>query len=336
MTYSSEEKEALSQKKTSENEGEEKPLKRKITNNKIPPLLTNTLKSMPMEVENVDALEEGTQGELSLVKTNAEGNLKRNSFKRQPSRFRKSSTKVQGDSFIRRLSKKLSQSFGNSNKISSNLITEQAPQKRNNIFRRISQAARQASSVFFNRSRKSEFRINYLVLYRDYKQEKPRYAYYLILDLLRHFFLSAVLVFMYEYPFEQTIIITFTNFMILSYLIVVRPFANLKDFILNLINETMILLGCGACLVMANMDRKGDEDHEKRFKAGWVIFYVNMSLMLVFTAMFFLELLFSTKEILPKLCSLLKSRFEAYKKKKKGEYDSTFAKRKFSEFAKDF
>jgi hypothetical protein len=282
-------------------------------------------KNTPLEIKSIESESESDESknikdfkEKNSINFDSEDKIRRYSFKNKQSSLKKSSN-FQEDNFLKRLSKRLSKSLGSINKIKP--VQEKIPAdlrlSEAKSLPRLSKIARSASSFFHFQNHDSELKTNYLILYRDYKQERVTKAFYLLFDMLRHFFLSMILVFLYEFPLEQIIIISFVNISILIYLIIVRPFTKTKDFILNLINETFMCSGCLACLAIAFMDHTYDQNHDKRFKAGWVIFFANTGLMFASSLVLLSEIILVFKEIFPKIYHSLKYKFKAISDKKR-------------------
>jgi hypothetical protein len=182
-----------------------------------------------------------------------------------------------------------------------------------NLFRKLSKSLTN-SPVPLQNEKKTELKMNYLVLYKDFKQEKPKYAYFMIIDLIRHLLLASILVLMFKHPYVQIILINSLNLFMFIYLLIVRPFSRLKDIIQNTVNEMMVSICTCACTYLAYLDRIGDMNVAKRMNAGWVIHYVNMILMFFFTTIFFVELLFAMKEILPKAIKLIREKVIKYRR----------------------
>ena len=224
-------------------------------------------------------------------------------------------------------SKSLIKPVFSSNKISSLAIEIDKKQQKNltNPSNKKASKMFSSSNTLFQKDKKTELQMNYLVLHRDFKQSKPKYAYYLILDLFRHILVATALVFLFKYPYMQIITISCLNLFMVFYLILVRPFSRLKDVIQNTINELMVSICCCSCTYLAYLDRIGDENIVKRMRAGWVIHYVNMILMIFFTAIFFIELIFAIKDILPKAIKLIGDKIRRAKlnKKKNSIYPKT-------------
>ncbi len=241
---------------------------------------SESVHSTPKEEEEEDK----RRMSLKVINMEGAGNLKRNSKeeKSQPSNFRKESIsknpEPRGSSF-----KRTSIGKGASNKVSSIAIEEEKPIDKGprrsqlasgtmalagDVIRKLSKGF-SSSSAFFKRDKKSEFKMNYLVLYKDYKQEKPKYAYYLVIDLIRHILLASVLVFLFRHPYAQIIIITLLNSSMMLYLLLVRPFSRIKDVIQNTVNELMVSICCCSCTYLAYLDRIGDIDLNRRMYAGW-------------------------------------------------------------------
>lgn len=134
---------------------------------------------------------------------------------------------------------------------------------------------------FPQRANPKDFISRYEILHKDFKQERKLQSYYLISELIRCFIFSILIVVFYQYPFHLMILILISNSILVVYLILIRPFKSRKEFVVTVLNEIIFSLASCACLYMSVLDKTEDEDHENRFKAGWVVFYANMFLIFV-------------------------------------------------------
>jgi hypothetical protein len=242
--------------------------------------------------------------------TQGAGNLKHDN----PMRFKKDDTLNKGTSFLRRISDHFT---GKSRKVAPLALEYESPSKQSTKASR-STVFNSRGSVFAYMDPKNAALINnFGILYKDFKQDKRRYAYYMLYDVCRNILLAILLVFFQSYPYEQAVAISSINTLMLLYLIIMRPFNKTKDAVLNTFNEFMVAICCYACLYIAYLERNEDFDTEKRLNAGWVIYYVNMLLMMFFTLVFIVDLLFTIKEIVPKVINLIKKRIERVKEKKR-------------------
>ncbi len=103
----------------------------------------------------------------------------------------------------------------------------------------------------------------------------------------------------------------------LHFLIIMKPFTKRRDGFLNKFNELILSICCYSCLYMAYLERNEDFDGEKMLNAGWVIYYVNMILMILFTLVFIIDLLFTLKETVPKVISMIRKRIEMARERKR-------------------
>ena len=325
------------------------------THNSYMKISTNTMDVQTFSSEsmhsamNADNNREEPLVSLKVVNVDGEGNLKRKSqdVEKMPAKFRKESTiktaEKLNDGATKRDSKGFFSGMG-SNKIAPLGIEDEKKKERGsrpslltsgtltlagNVIRK-SSTGYTSSSAFLKLDKKTELKMNYLVLYKDFKQNKPQYAYYLVLDLIRHILFAGVLVFMFKHPYPQIIIITCLNSTMVLYLILVRPFSMLKDIIQNTVNELMVTICCGSCSYLAYLDKIGDFDLEKRMTAGWIIHYVNMILMFFFTAIFFVELLFAIKEIIPKAFKMIRDKIRRARSKRNKKKNSVFPGTEFT------
>ena len=93
----------------------------------------------------------------------------------------------------------------------------------------------------------------------------------------------------------------------------------------------MVTICCCSCTYLAYLDRVGDMDLTKRMNAGWVIHYVNMILMFFFTAIFFVELIFTIKEILPKGIKIIRDKIRSARNAKRSrKKNSMFPRGEFT------
>ena len=103
----------------------------------------------------------------------------------------------------------------------------------------------------------------------------------------------------------------------LHFLIIMKPFTKRRDGFLNKFNELILSICCYSCLYMAYLERNEDFDREKMLNAGWVIYYVNMILMFLFTLVFIVDLILTLKEVVTKVINMIRMRIEIAKERKR-------------------
>ena len=141
-------------------------------------------------------------------------------------------------------------------------------------------------------------------------------SFYLLFDVMRQTLIAFMIVFLFDNPITATGIINFINFNFLVLIIFIQPQKAKIDVIQTIINEVCVNLACFATMVLAIMERTGnDGDFNIKLKVGWIFVAANITFMIVFLVRFFFTILFSLAKYIVKLYKkCVKNRI--YKKKK--------------------
>lgn len=129
----------------------------------------------------------------------------------------------------------------------------------------------------------------YEVLFKGVECRIPAY-FFILIELARQAFISAILVVMQKFPLHAISIIVGLNLCFLSLLIILRPHKETRDFIISLLCELCVNLGGVICLIIAIFDYQKADNEERRINLGWVFVALNWILILL-TIGIYLELL---------------------------------------------
>jgi len=124
------------------------------------------------------------------------------------------------------------------------------------------------------KEKSEEFRNKYRsisVLWQDFKEKSIFTHSFLLVAVIRDVIFSLVLSLLYEYPLIQVIILVAMSALVISHLVVFRPFEELKEAIQAYLCE-VILLGVNVCvLILAISDKNGSIGSDGREMIGRVV-----------------------------------------------------------------
>lgn len=161
----------------------------------------------------------------------------------------------------------------------------------------------------------SELSSRYRVLIDDFKSNNKFCSFFLVIDLMRNVILSFVLVLISDSPLSQIILFVVINSLVILYMLIVRPFNDLKLFFLNLLNEVTLITICGLILHLMTLDESIDDFNRVRYDIGWKIYYVNFFMKFVMGLNWIVETLVYFKRSIDSIMQVLNEEAQAEKKK---------------------
>jgi hypothetical protein len=284
-------------------------LKKRLSNNKIPTRKSyKTINAVDIEDSYV------SQKPAPIIDIQGAGNWRQ--LEKSPTRFKKNETSTnlgQRKSLLRRISERL---MGKT-KVAPSTIVTTTPNKNLSAASGSNDLTSQVTLISNIDKKNAAIINNFSILYLDFKQKKSRFAFYIVFEMCRNIVYAVILVFFQSYTYEQAIAICFLNTFMLLYLIIIRPFSKRKEAFLNTFNELMLNSCCYSCLYMAYLERIEDFDNEKILNAGWVIYIVNMLLIILFTLIFVVQILSTLRRVVPKIINLIRKRMELDRERKR-------------------
>ena len=155
---------------------------------------------------------------------------------------------------------------------------------------------------YFNKNGNERLMQQFEVIHNDYKIFENIYtSIYILLDMNRYLIINLFVVFFSEYPYEQMIVLSIANFIIVVYTVIFRPFKSLKIFSINFVNETVVFIIYFCTCYLSYLDEVEDFDYPRRLMIGQVILYLNIGLNYFFSALFFIDLALLTVGLTTKI-----------------------------------
>jgi len=115
------------------------------------------------------------------------------------------------------------------------------------------------------------------VFFHAYKNKKFSQQAFMIFFLIRVLSFYLIIAYFYAYPFFQIIMITLVSFVIVIYLIIVRPFKSRLNNLNQVVFEVIILAFNGCILVLAALDTAKSESYETRKKLENILMNINLA-----------------------------------------------------------
>lgn len=140
---------------------------------------------------------------------------------------------------------------------------------------------------------------NFFPFHKDYHQDSPYKSYFIIADLIRQSVYTLLIIIFYDKPFLGLISILILNSFYVIMFVKIKPYKEKMDFYQNLFNEIILISVFVCTLVMASMEKFGENDLNLKMEIGWVIVIGNSTLVLLFI----LRMIFNIIQI---ICSLIK------------------------------
>lgn len=151
---------------------------------------------------------------------------------------------------------------------------------------------------------------SFFSLHKDYSQDSPWKAYFLVVDLCRQIIFSLLVVVFYDQPFIGMILINIVNVFYLVIFFLINPFKKNLDKVQNFINEVLLNVICFAVLYLASMEKFNTFDEDLQIQIGWLIVFANASLIVIFLGRMIFNLLKLSFFILNLLYKYIKTRIK--------------------------
>ena len=103
--------------------------------------------------------------------------------------------------------------------------------------------------------------------------------FYFSIDLVRFLLLASFVTLLYDYPLVQMCFLSIICFFFLIFVLIVRPFAHKIDKMICFMNEILINCAYFSAVVLAWMDRCGNNETILRMQLGWAIVFSYLVLM---------------------------------------------------------
>ena len=114
----------------------------------------------------------------------------------------------------------------------------------------------------------------YQILYEEYEEESIWSLSYMILFIIRGIIFNLTLANLFNFPLIQCIVINLTNFLMLGYLLYLRPLKNLLNLVQLFVNEGLVNIIGVSIIILAIMDKAGINGESTRVSVGDVIYFV--------------------------------------------------------------
>ena len=115
------------------------------------------------------------------------------------------------------------------------------------------------------------------VFFHSYKNKKLSQQAFMIFFLMRVLSFYLIIAYLSAYPFLQMIMITLVSFLIVIYLIIVRPFKSVLNNINQIVFELIIFAFNGCVLVLAALDTAKSNDYLTRQKLETILLNINLA-----------------------------------------------------------
>lgn len=122
---------------------------------------------------------------------------------------------------------------------------------------------------------------DYQIIFESYKHDSICKQAYSLIFCLRLYFFNSVIVYLFEYPLVQAIIITAQGILFLFYLIVKRPFREKTDLVGSMAQEFLLLTVHVSVLALAVLDTKESDAANIRIVFGDIIIACKVAFFVV-------------------------------------------------------
>ena len=157
------------------------------------------------------------------------------------------------------------------------------------------------------------------VLYQDFKDQNLLKQSFLFILTIRDIAFSILLVTLFEHPLTQCIMILILSVMMLSYMLITRPFASIWGQVQQIFFEFVIFVVSLSTLVLAVMDRKDSTETNSKQRIGKLLIIVNMIFNFSALGFMIVQLFLQGKEFYQHYRAK-----KTYPQRKKTRLDSTF------------
>ena len=140
----------------------------------------------------------------------------------------------------------------------------------------------------------------YEILYEEYEEGSIWSLSYMILFIIRGIIFNLTLANLFNFPLIQCIIINMANFLMLGYILYLRPLKNLLNLVQLFVNEGLINIIGVSIIILAIMDKAGINGQSTRVSIGdaiYLVIKVFNTFGLVFTGLGLLVFLVSLYKI---------------------------------------
>ena len=138
-------------------------------------------------------------------------------------------------------------------------------------------------------------------LFNDFKDNSFIHQAFLLFFVIRSILIGIILTAFVEYPLVQISLFTTTSILMLGYVITVKPFKEVLDFIQQIAFELVILAVNASMLTMAILDLKHEGSTRRRYYVGETVIQANLVSQFLPTIFLVLKCIAFVKELYEKL-----------------------------------
>ena len=141
------------------------------------------------------------------------------------------------------------------------------------------------------------------ILLVSFKDNTFLHQSFIFFFITRVFIFDMIIGYLFEYPLLQAIMITIMSFLMLTYLIVLRPYKETSHLVKLIGDETIVFIVNICVLILAVMDALGSEAYADRVRLGNAVIALNI----IFNISAFVFLIFETIVRLVKVYEIFKT-----------------------------